>query len=86
MTIKNLFKIEGLKPTEKLFILYLYAKGCHKKSLEIHTDELEEALNVSFASLARIKKELKNRGLIKVTRAHSNAVQEYELINPSDAK
>lgn len=80
MTVNKIFKIEGLKSSEKLFLLYLHSKGCHKKKVEIHSDELEKAVGVTNVSLSRIKKGLKSKGLIKVYRAHSNAVQEYELI------
>jgi len=85
MKAKQIFEMD-LKTNEKLFLLYLVNKGCHLKPKKIDTEELERSLDMKSPTLWRTKTTLKERGLIKVTRASANAIQEYEVLTPSDAK
>ncbi len=85
MKAKEIFEMD-LKTNEKLFLLYLVNKGCHRKAKKIDTEELEKSLDMRSPTLWRVKSSLKEKGLLKVTRAHANAVQEYLILNPSDNK
>lgn len=85
MKQKKIFEMD-LKTNEKLFLLYLVSKGCHLKAKKIEVEEMADALTLNRATVWRVKKVLLDKGLIKVSRASANAVQEYQILNPSDAK
>ncbi|EAA8523056.1 hypothetical protein EA528_23050 [Salmonella enterica] len=84
MKISEIFANEQLKNNEKLFLIYLHMKGCHKKERLIDTVELEKAMSLSYVSLWRIKDSLLKKGLITIARETSNAIQEYKLNSVQD--
>lgn len=85
MKVKEVFEMD-LKTNEKLMMIYLINKGCHLKPKKIDMEELSKALDLNIATVWRVKKVLKEAGLLRVTRANAKAIQEYEVLNPSYAK
>lgn len=84
MKISDIFANEQLKNNEKLFLIYLHLKGCHKEAKEIDTQELEKAMSMSYVSLWRIKDSLLEKGAISIQRATSNSVQVYKITLKQD--
>lgn len=80
MKAKDIFVFEGLKANEKLFLIYLQSKGCHKKPVQIPIEEMETDLSMSAPTIWRLDRTLKEKGLIKTSRQSSNAIKAYELL------
>ncbi|MGH0951322.1 hypothetical protein [Bacillus mycoides] len=79
MKMSDIFEMK-LKTNEKLFLIYLYSKGCHKKVKAIETEEIAKVLSTTTVTVWRIKDSLEEKGLISISRAHAKAVQEYKII------
>lgn len=86
MKVSDIFANDKLKSNEKLFMIYLHLKGCHKEAKGIDTPELEKALSMSYVSLWRIKDSLLEKGAISIQRETSNSVQEYKIITKQNEK
>lgn len=79
ITIHDIFKVPDTTPSEKLLLVYLFARGCYKESTPISSEDIMLHCNMSQTTVWRAKVGLEDKGIIETKRETSNAVVKYKI-------